>query len=168
VEGEERRCTNKHKFLKEKMSFGDFSGFSVIVTGGSKGIGRGIAKVFLHAGANVMITGREESSLIAATQELADASTASTVPLSLPLHNVKAGKCSYFVGDVSSLESCQCMCKAALERHGAKLDVLVCNAGIYPGAALEDLTEEDIDVVMSTNLKGTIYSVQVGVKHFFL
>jgi 3-oxoacyl-[acyl-carrier protein] reductase len=144
------------------MSFGDFSGYSVIVTGGSKGIGRGIAKVFLHAGADVMITGRDESFLLAASQELCDSSTASTLPLRL---HIKAGKCSYFVGDVSSLESCQRMCQAALERHGAKLDVLVCNAGIYPGAALQDLTEQGIDLVMSTNLKGTVYSVQVSVKH---
>ncbi len=123
--------------------FTPIEGRSVIVTGGSKGIGRGIARVFASAGAHVLIVGRDEAALKAATEELG------TLP----------GTVSWFRGEVGRREDCQAMAAAAVERHGG-IDVLCANAGIFPSARLDTMTPEDLEQVLSTNLKGTIWSVQ--------
>jgi 3-oxoacyl-[acyl-carrier protein] reductase len=116
---------------------------SVVVTGGSRGIGRGIARVFAEAGARVLIAGRDEESLDAAVEEL----------------TAKGGEVSAFRADVADRAQCDAMARAAVERHGG-IDVLCANAGIFPKATLEDMTREDLDDVLGTNLYGTIFAVQ--------
>jgi len=125
--------------------FTSVSGRSVVVTGGSRGIGKGIARVFVRSGANVMITGRDADAARAAVEELAG----------LP----GAGSVSYLLGDVSSAAACAAMAAAAIERHGG-IDVLCANAGIFPDVKLADMTEADLDRVFSTNVKGTFLAVQ--------
>lgn len=125
--------------------FTSISGRSVIVTGGSRGIGRGIAQVFAKAGANVLITGRDEAAAKASVDELASFNS--------------SGKFSYFIGDVSTEKACAAMAATAIERHGG-IDVLCANAGIFPDVKLKDMREADIDLVLATNVKGTILSVQ--------
>lgn len=125
--------------------FTSISGRSVVVTGGSRGIGKGIAKVFAKAGGNVLITGRDEAAARAAVDELSALN--------------RDGKFSYFIGDVSTEEACVAMAAAATERHGG-IDVLCANAGIFPDVKLKDMRGADIDRVLSTNVKGTILSVQ--------
>jgi 3-oxoacyl-[acyl-carrier protein] reductase len=110
----------------------------VVVTGGSRGIGKGIASVFARNGARVLITGRDADAAKAAADEIG---------------------ASYVVADVARKADCERVAAAADERHGG-LDVLCANAGIFPDARLSDMTEEDIDLVLGTNLKGTILSVQ--------
>ena len=124
--------------------FTSINGYSVLVTGGTKGIGKGIARVFARAGANVVITGRDEASAAAAATEL----TA-----------LGGGTVTYVLGDVSRQVDCQRMADTAVQRHGG-LDVLCANAGIFPAAKLSDMTEADMDQVFGTNLKGTMFSVQ--------
>ncbi|AIY18888.1 3-oxoacyl-ACP reductase FabG [Pimelobacter simplex] len=120
--------------------FTSLAGRSVVVTGGSKGIGRGIATVFARAGARVLVTGRDEAALEAACAELG------------------AGA-SYVVTDVSSREDCDRMAATAVERHGG-IDVLCANAGIFPAARLDAMTAADLRTVMATNLDGTVFAVQ--------
>lgn len=120
--------------------FTSLAGRSVVVTGGSKGIGRGIAAVFAGAGARVLITGRDEESLTAACAQL-------------------GGETSYVVADVSRREDCDRMAAVALERHGG-IDVLCANAGIFPAARLDAMTADDLTTVMATNLNGTVFAVQ--------
>lgn len=120
--------------------FTSLAGRSVVVTGGSKGIGRGIAQVFADAGAKVLITGRDETALTKAADEI-------------------GGDTSYTVADVSDRAQCGAMAATAVERHGG-IDVLCANAGIFPSARLDAMTEQDLDEVLSTNIKGTVYSVQ--------
>jgi 3-oxoacyl-[acyl-carrier protein] reductase len=115
----------------------------VLVTGGSQGIGRGIAEVFAKAGASVVISGRNSDSLKRAQAEMRD--------LGLDVRTVKA--------DVSDPESCQAMAQAVEEQLGG-LDVLCANAGIYPEQKLEDITKEDLDQVFNTNVNGLVFSVQ--------
>ena len=117
---------------------------SVIVTGGTKGIGKGIARAFAKAGANVLITGRDESSAESTCAEL----TA-----------LGGGTVTYLLGDVADRASCEAMAQVAIERNGG-IDVLCANAGIFPDAKLVDMTEADIDLVLGTNVKGTMFSVQ--------
>jgi len=119
--------------------FTSIEGRAVVVTGGTRGIGRGIAAVFARAGGRVLITGRDEET----AREAAGA----------------VGAAGYVLADVARKADCERVARAAHERLGG-LDVLCANAGIFPDARLADLTEEDIDRVLGTNLKGTILSVQ--------
>jgi 3-oxoacyl-[acyl-carrier protein] reductase len=127
--------------------FNSLQGRSAIVTGGSKGIGRGIAATFAAAGVNVVITGRTQSDLDAAVAELAG------------LPGTVSGK----VADVASQDDCRRVVAAAVERNGA-LDIVCANAGIFPSARLEDLTPEDIEQVIGVNFKGTVYIVQAALQ----
>lgn len=126
--------------------FTSIKGYSVLVTGGTKGIGKGIARVFAKAGANVVITGREETSAIATAAQL----TA-----------LGGGTVTYVLGDVAERADCARMVQVAVERNGG-LDVLCANAGIFPAAKLADMSEADLDLVIGTNLKGTMFSVQAA------
>jgi 3-oxoacyl-[acyl-carrier protein] reductase len=124
--------------------FTSLKGRSVIVTGGSKGIGKGIARTFAREGADVLIAGRDEASLSAAAGDLAaDAE----------------GRIESTVCDVSKVDDCRALAATALERFG-RIDVLCANAGIFPDKPLAELTEADIDQVLGCNLKGTMFSVQ--------
>ena len=118
--------------------FTSIAGRAVVVTGGSRGIGKGIASVFARNGARVLITGRSEQDLAATASELG---------------------VSYLVADIASKADCELVAATAAGRLGG-IDVLCANAGIFPDARLADMTEEDIDRVLGTNLKGTILSVQ--------
>lgn len=124
--------------------FTSIAGRSVIVTGATKGIGKGIARVFAGAGANVLITGRNESDAARAVEELDSLGT---------------GQVSFFLGDVADRASSEAMAATAIERHGG-IDVLCANAGIFPDSKLASMSEADMDLVYATNVKGTFLSVQ--------
>lgn len=123
--------------------FSRLDGYSVIVTGASKGIGKGIARVLGSAGASVLITGRHERDLQACAAELAE----SGVPVAT------------YVGDVASREDCADMAAAAVEAFGA-IDVLCANAGVFPEAPLADMRPDQLDEVLAVNFKGTVFATQ--------
>jgi 3-oxoacyl-[acyl-carrier protein] reductase len=123
--------------------FTSIEGRAVVVTGATRGIGKGIARVFAGAGARVLIVGRD-----------ADAAKATVAELS-----GGGAEVSHVLADVSRREDCQRIAATATERFGG-IDVLCANAGIFPAASLAVMTDEDIDDVLGTNLKGTILSVQ--------
>jgi 3-oxoacyl-[acyl-carrier protein] reductase len=122
--------------------FTSLKGRSVIVTGSSKGIGRGIALRFGAAGCDVLVVSRrlDEANAVAA-QILAQGGSARAVE-----------------ADVTRPKDMQAMAKAALDSFGA-IDILCANAGIFPAAKLDAMTESDFDLVLGTNLKGTFLSV---------
>ncbi|HEY2690158.1 MAG TPA: 3-oxoacyl-ACP reductase FabG [Streptosporangiaceae bacterium] len=126
--------------------FTSISGRSVLVTGGSKGIGKGLAAGFAGEGAQVMIVGRDREAGEQAAAELSKAG---------------GGPVTFFQGDVSSAESCAAAVAAAEERHGG-LDIVCPNAGIFPAAPLAELTQELLDEVLGINLKGTFFIVQAA------
>jgi 3-oxoacyl-[acyl-carrier protein] reductase len=125
--------------------FNSLQGRSAIVTGGSKGIGRGIAETFAAAGINVMVTARNEADLDATVSALAQ----------------HPGKVSGLSADVSSPDDCRRVVETAVERHGG-LDIVCANAGIFPSGRLEELTPDDIDEVIAVNFKGTVFIVQAA------
>ncbi len=130
--------------------FTSLSGRSVLVTGGTKGIGRGLAAGFAAEGATVVITGRDTGAGQRAAAELAAAAGAG------------AGPVSFARGDVSDPHDCAAVVAAATELGGG-LDIVCCNAGIFPAAPLEEMTPENLDEVLRINLKGTFFIVQAAI-----
>lgn len=120
-------------------------GKSVIVTGGSKGIGKGIARVFAQAGAKVAIVSRNAGQAEEAAREIGHGAFG-------------------LAGDVTSLASMDSVMKAVAAKSGG-IDVLCANAGIFPPAKLEEMTSEQWDEVVDTNLKGTFHSVKAAVPY---
>ncbi|MDH6266142.1 3-oxoacyl-[acyl-carrier protein] reductase [Rhizobium sp. SG_E_25_P2] len=114
-------------------------GKTVIVTGGSRGIGKGIALRFGEAGLNVLVVSRSQSHADTVAEDI-------------------GANASGFAADVSTEEGCRLMAEAAIDRFGG-IDVLCANAGIFPAARLGEMTAADFDHVISTNLKSTFLSV---------
>ncbi len=121
------------------------TGRSVIVTGASKGIGKGIARVFANQGAKVMVVSRTLSDAEACAQEIGNGASA-------------------YSSDVADWESAQAMAAAAAERHGG-IDILCANAGVYPQTSIADMDPSEWDLVMNTNLKGNFLSVKACLPH---
>jgi 3-oxoacyl-[acyl-carrier protein] reductase len=123
--------------------FTSLEGRSVLVTGGTKGIGLGIARAFARAGCKVVITGRDAATAEAALAELGP--NASFVP-----------------GDVGKPADCQHAVEETIARHGG-LDVVCANAGVYPDCRVEDMDEATIDGIFDTNVKGTMLTVRYAI-----
>ncbi len=123
--------------------FTPLEGRSVVVTGATRGIGKGIARVFARAGTRVLVVGRDEQAARQTVTELA----------------AEGGDASYVLADVARREDCERVAATADERHGG-IDVLCANAGIFPAHTLAEMTDADIDEVFGTNLKGCILTVQ--------
>lgn len=119
--------------------FTSLAGKTVIVTGASKGIGRGIALRFGQAGLNVLVVSRNLAEAEKVAGEIGP-------------------NASGLAADVTRPEDTEAMARVALDRYGA-IDVLCANAGIFPAAKLGEMTAADFDHVIDTNLKGTFLSV---------
>ncbi|AEM87027.1 SDR family NAD(P)-dependent oxidoreductase [Streptomyces violaceusniger] len=111
-----------------------------MITGGNSGIGLAIAHRFAQEGARVFLTGRDADRLEAAVKEIGPAAT-----------GVR--------GDVTDLSDLDALYAQVRERAG-RIDVLVANAGIVADAALGAHTEENVDLTLAVNVKGTLFTVQ--------
>jgi len=118
----------------------DLSGKSVIVTGGAMGIGFGICKRFVQAGANVLIADVAGSSADAAVQKLAGS----------------RGKAVAIQADVAADGVGERLVSKCMELFGS-INVLVNNAGIYPISPILQMTPDFFDKVYKINLKGLVF-----------
>lgn len=117
----------------------------VVVTGGSKGIGLGIAQVFADAGAKVAVMARHADQARSAAALIGHGAIG-------------------VAGDVTAGDSLRAAYAQIAAQFGG-IDVLCANAGIFPLARLEDMTEAEWDETNDTNLKGTFLSVQAAIPY---
>jgi 3-oxoacyl-[acyl-carrier protein] reductase len=119
-----------------------------LVTGGGQGIGRGICAAFAAAGADVLVATRTRASGEEAVADLASS----------------AGRAELHVVDISTEGACWAAVDAALSAFG-RLDILVHNAGIYPASPIAELTTDELDSVLATNLKAAFWLTQAALPH---
>ena len=120
------------------------AGKTVLVTGGSRGIGEMIAAGFLANGAKVYLSARKADRCIATADRLA---------------REHGGQCVALPADLSQVEGVNALA-AALAAREARLDVLVNNAGASWGARLGEFPEAGWDKVIDTNVKGVFFLTQ--------
>lgn len=120
----------------------------VLITGGSSGIGKALAFSFGKAGANIVVTGRQEAPLREVSEQL---STAGIEHLTL-------------VADVSVRADNERMVRETLVRFG-RLDVLINNAGISMRAMFAETDPEVLRKVMDINFFGTVYATHYALPH---
>lgn len=119
-----------------------------IVTGAGKGIGQGIAKVFVQEGAKVVVVDWDEEAGKRTAEELC-----------------QAGGDAFFVKcDVSKEDQVKAMVQAALEKYG-RIDILVNNAGVGVYKSVLDATSEDWDLCLGVNLKGVFLCSKYVIPH---
>jgi len=127
----------------------NLEGKTALITGGTKGIGYGIAVAMLDEGMNVLITGRNEVTVNKAVSQLNEAST--------------KGKAIGIASDVRSLES-QTEAVDKLVATFGKMDVLIANAGIGHFASIETMTPQQWNDTIDINLTGVFNSVKASIE----
>jgi len=123
---------------------------TVIVTGGSLGIGKGIAKSFSLKGSNVVIVARNKQNLEVAVQEITKLKQEK---------GVTSGLISYQLCDVSQKEQVVNVINEVYRQYG-RIDILCANAGYIPQTKIADMSENEFDEVMAINVKGSFLPVQ--------
>jgi NAD(P)-dependent dehydrogenase (short-subunit alcohol dehydrogenase family) len=116
---------------------GKLDGRIALITGASRGIGRGIAEGFAAEGASVILAARSEEQLTALARSLAESGTEALA----------------LAADVTDEQQVKDVFQKAMERFH-RLDILVNNAGIFDGGAIDELSVETWDRVMAVNLRG--------------
>lgn len=116
---------------------GLFAGKTAIVTGSSRGVGRSTAVRLAEGGANIVVNYLSNDDEAAETVRLCKEKGMNAVAVQ---------------GDVSDLVHAQAIAKQTLDEFG-RIDLLVCNAGIWEGAPIEEMSEETWNKVINTNLK---------------
>jgi len=122
----------------------DFTNKRVLVTGGTRGIGRGSVEAFLDAGARIAINGRTAESAAAAIAALGNSERLLAAP-----------------GDIATAAGCEAVVGAAVEGLGG-LDVLVNCAGVGKGGRIEDFDEAAWDEMLDVNLKGIFFCIRAA------
>lgn len=120
-----------------------------LITGGSKGIGYGVAEALLEKGVNVAVTSRSE----AAAEEAAK---------KLNSNILNEAKAIGIGADVRNFESQEQAIETVIRKFG-QLDIIIANAGLGKFSSIEDLAIEDWHAVIDTNLTGVFYSIKAGV-----
>jgi len=119
----------------------------VIVTGASSGIGLAIAEAYLKRGDNVVGNARTLPRLQEAAASLGDPENFLLVE-----------------GDIGLPETSTTLFDRAIEAF-SRVDVLVANAGVFIGKPTADLTDADVDAIVSTNVKGFVYPAREAARH---
>ena len=142
--GGQDACPTLHSIMTDNL-------FSVedqvtIISGASRGIGRGLAEGFAQRGADVIITGRQEATLTRAAEEISTEDNA-VQPI---------------VCDVANSQAIKDLVAQVISERG-RIDTLINCAGVNRRMRSEELTEDDYDFVVNINMKGAfLLSMEVG------
>ena len=128
----------------------NIKGKVALITGGSKGIGFGIAEALLNQGLKVAFTSRSQESANKAVEELVSRTNTDKHILGIE-------------ADVRDLSHQENAVKKTIEEFG-QLDIVIANAGLGHFASIEDLTVDQWQEVIDTNLTGAFYSIKASVK----
>ena len=115
-----------------------FNNKTVVITGGSEGVGAAAARMFAEAGANLMLVARSKKNLEAIAEELRDKT-----------------RVEIFAMDVSDADACVDLIKKTNFEFG-RIDVLVNNAGFHKRGPVEDVDADDLGKMIDVNLKAPI------------
>ena len=129
------------------MDLMDMRGKAVLISGGTSGIGLAAARLLLRAGAKVALLGRD--------------SGRGKEALALLGQDFSPEHMRYIQGDVARRADCQRAVEETVAAFG-RLDVLVNSAGLYREGALEEVTEEGLEEILSVNVKGTFWLTQAA------
>jgi 3-oxoacyl-[acyl-carrier protein] reductase len=127
------------------------AGKNALVTGATRGIGRGISQMFAENGASVMLVGRTSRDGANAADDV----------------RAHGGRAAFHAADVSNWSDVTNSVAATVEAFGS-VDILCCNVGIYPSASIADMSVEDWDHVMAVNLKSTFLYVKACLPQFVM
>jgi len=119
-----------------------------VVTGGSRGIGKGIARAFVQQGAHVLLIATNEERLIATSREIA----------------APASDVHYIAGDIADPSLSRRAAAFLIERYG-RIDIAVNCAGIITRAPTENLSDQDWQRVLDVNLSGAFYLSRAVLPH---
>lgn len=121
-----------------------------LITGGTQGIGRGIALRFAKEGADLIIAGRTDDEKARETAKCISA---------------EGRRVCTLAGDIRHVEVCQRLVREGVEAMG-QIDILVNNAGVERSASFWDVSEEHYDQTMEVNLKGAFFTAQAFVHYW--
>ena len=124
-----------------------FKDKTVILTGGSEGVGAAAARLFAQAGANLMLVARNRKNLEAIAAELRDKARVAIFPM-----------------DVSDADACVDLVKKTLYEFG-RIDVLVNNAGFHARGDVESVTADDLARTIDVNLRAPIVLMRLVLPH---
>jgi len=138
----------------------DFRDAVVLVTGAARGMGRDLARRFAGFGASVV------ASDVAGHVDALGYETAGTPDLDETVGGIRAAgaEAVALTADVRDEEQVAALVEETVSRYG-RLDVLVNNAGVYTGAPVTELTEEQWDAAIDTNLKGPFLCAKHAARH---
>lgn len=118
----------------------DLTGKIAVVSGGAKGIGRGIVTALKKGGATIVIADIDERTGSATAAEL---------------------ETDFMALDVTSQSQCRAVISKVREKYG-RLDILCSNTGIFPQCTIKSMTEQDWDTMQKVNVKGMFFLVQAA------
>jgi 3-oxoacyl-[acyl-carrier protein] reductase len=125
----------------------DLTGMAVLITGGSKGIGRSTAEALVDAGVHVTITARD---------------AAAVADVAAMLEARGGGRALGLAVDVRDFEAQERAVAETVSAYG-RLDALIANAGIGRFGSIADLSLDDWHAVIDTNLTGVFYSIKAAI-----
>jgi len=135
---------NIHITSKQNSKLVKLAGKVAILTGGSRGIGKATAKIFVQEGASVVITAKDDVKLQSTANELGVVG---------------------FAGDIRKMEDVESVVKKTLDKF-SKIDILVNNAGIFPDICpLHETSEERWTEVIDINLTGQYRFTKAVIPH---
>jgi NAD(P)-dependent dehydrogenase (short-subunit alcohol dehydrogenase family) len=123
------------------------AGKVVVVTGATKGIGKGIAHMCAGEGANVVISGRNERDGMQVAQDIKEKYSTDAL---------------FIKADVSTEEACKQLIEKTINHFG-RIDGLVNNAGIFPRGSMLDTTEDLFDTIFDVNIKGAFFCTKYAI-----